>query len=206
MFTRRYTNFWDGLFRPSKTHILGSGEVKTFTNLVSNGNFVDATGWTGSNSSISVSDNIGTSTLLGSAAQGGFVKSGITPVIGHKYAATVRVMVTNSACTSIKYYTSGGDNGTLVTSPNVNEWYQKTIIITNGYATQNNYIYHFYPSAAIASGKVMKVQYVSLVDLTAAFGAGNEPSLTDYTNWIATQSNSWFSTTAQYLCNTNQWF
>ena len=45
-----------------------------------------------------------------------------------------------------------------------------------------------------------------LIDLTAAFGAGNEPTIGEFENWIATQSNSWFNTTAEYLCNTNQWF
>ena len=208
MFTRRYTNFWDGLFRPSKMHLLGSGEVKTLTNLVSNGDFSKGTaGWNGINGSVSVANNTGSSTLSGATVTGGFQKApSATPIIGHRYGLTVRMRVTNANCLLLRFYLGGVTGNAVQTNPAINQWYPKTFVITADNATQSIYLYHTYESAAIASGKVMEAQYVSVVDLTAAFGAGNEPALTDYENWIATQSNSWFDTTAQYLANTNQWF
>ena len=207
MFSRRYTNFWDGLFRPSKMHILGSGEVKTLTNLVSNGNFVDATGWTAYYGNGSVADN--TYTLTGDGTQSMTLVTTIAPVItiGHVYAITIKTMATSANCFAIRArfgYTSQHD---LIQSPAQNVEYQKTIIATAGATDGNRFsILAVYATKEIASGKSIKFQYVSCVDLTDKFGAGNEPSQTDYENWIATQSNSWFNTTANYLANTNQWF
>jgi len=92
-------------------------------------------------------------------------------------------------------------------NPIQNQWYPIIVLFTaSGIASATLNFQHGYSSAAEASGKVMEVQYVSCVDLTVAFGAGNEPTQTEYESWINTQSNSWFNTTAQYLCNTNQWF
>ena len=206
MFTRRYTNFWDGLFRPSKTHILGSGVVKVLTNLVANGNFVNTTGWSSYVSNNSASSNTLTNTATGVDRFPSLSQALAAPTIGRKYALTVRVRVTNSNATSISYRYGLAASVVLQASPVANTWYQKTIIITcdNTYATLA--IYHIYATNAAANGKVMEVQYVSCVDLTAAFGAGNEPTQEEYAAWINTQSNSWFDTTAQYLCNTNQWF
>jgi hypothetical protein len=208
MFTRRYTNFWDGLFRPSKTHILGSGEVKTLTNLVSNGNFVDATGWNGTGSTILASNNTLYNTGNGSQSIPYIFQTlPIGTVIpNHIYAVTISVKVTNSNCTLIRLKVGELVSKNIIDNPVANTIYQKTILTTPTDSARYFYVFHHYANAATANGKVMEVQYVSCVDLTAKFGAGNEPSQTDYANWIATQSNSWFNTTAQYLCNTNQWF
>ena len=206
MFTRRYTNFWDGLFRPSKTHILGSGEVKTMTNLVVNGNFVDTTGWTGVDSTISAASNTCSDTGNGANAYPYF-KQNVTGIIGRTYALTYRVRVTNSNCLSLRYRFMNSGSTESVLTPVANTWYQITVVFTaNGTFPEELRLYHQYADASTANGKVMEAQYVSIVDLTDAFGAGNEPTQTEYESWINTQSNSWFDTTAQYLCNTNQWF
>lgn len=213
MFTRRYTNFWDGLFRPSKTHILGSGEVKTLTNLVANGNFVDATGWTVNSGTLSAANNTGLCT-----ANGTNIYSYVTQTLSVKPASSkiyiyAKARVTNALCANMYLRLRDGPSGTIYLSvtqatPTNGEWYTLSGIATTTSPVNNLTVRvdHFYASTAIASGKVMEVQYVSCVDLTAEFGAGNEPSQTDYENWIKTQSNSWFDTSALYVANTNQWF
>ena len=206
MFTRRYANFWDGLFRPSKTHLLGSGEVKTLTNLVSNGNFVDATGWIAYEGSLSVDNNTAKHTSNGTQTYSRITRTDSVSTLGHTYALTLRVRVTNSSCTVLYARIYDSTPVTIQVTPVENQWYQLTVLKTITSAQAYIWIMHYYATEAIASGKVMEVQYVSCVDLTAAFGAGNEPTQTEYESWINTQSNSWFNTTAQYLCNTSQWF
>jgi hypothetical protein len=41
------------------------------------------------------------------------------------------------------------------------------------------------------------VRYWHVVDLTAEFGAGNEPTQTEYENWLKKQPNYWYDTTAK---------
>ena len=204
MFTRRYTNFWDGLFRPSKTHLLGSGDVITLTNLVANGNFVDATGWTAANGSVTVVSNTGIHTANGTGRYPYLVKNNSNAIIGHKYGFALKIRVTNTYAQNI-FVTFGGATYSLANPPLKDQWYSKCGIVTAS-STAGFSSYHQYADSTTANGKVMEVQYVSCVDLTATFGAGSEPSQTDYENWIKTQSNSWFDTSALYVANTNQWF
>ena len=202
MFSRRYTNFWDGLFRPSKTHILGSGEVKTLTNLVSNGNFVNTTGWTALYSSLSVADNTATLTGDGSATSIRLRRDGLNPINNHVYAVTIKMRTSKTASSLAVNF---AQSTPYQFNPTINTWYPKTFLMSGTFASTFTPLVIF-ASAAAQSGAVVDIQYVSCVDLTAEFGAGNELALTDYESWINTQSNSWFNTTAEYLCNTNQWF
>ena len=61
-----------------------------------------------------------------------------------------------------------------VTSPVQNQWYELSNV---GNASHSNFeLGHWYSSAEIASGKVMEVDYAYAINLTATFGAGNEPT------------------------------
>jgi len=103
MFTRRYTNFWDGLFRPSKTHLLGSSEVKTLTNLVTNGDFSNGTtGWVAvSGSTFAVANNTGASTGTGAVQYPAFQQTIGTGITGHVYAVRYNVRVTTLGCLNL---------------------------------------------------------------------------------------------------------
>lgn len=54
---------------------------------------------------------------------------------------------------------------------------------------------HTYADAATANGKVANVQYQLLIDLTALFGAGNEPTVAQMDALMAQFPNSWFDGT-----------
>jgi hypothetical protein len=202
MFTRRYTNFWDGLFRPSKTHILGSGEVKTLTNLVSNGNFVDATGWVRENASQSVASN---EISITASAQYGYTTQ-IISADGVDYRNHVVFFSAwiKATHTSVALICNDGKSQ-LIVYPTVTGEYQ---YVSGLYTIQPDATKLIILLMDRSSGSFVsqKIKYVTCVDLTAAFGAGNEPTTGEIENWIATQSNSWFDTTAQYLANTNEWF
>jgi hypothetical protein len=182
--------------------------ASTLTNLVTNGDFSNGTtGWTAAHGTAVASDNTYIITGNGTQAYSYVTQLISAPTVGRKYAITLRVRVTNSDCTTIKWRFGLSTYSTSeIIAPTINEWYQKTYVFTADSTYDTIMLVDRYTDAAAANGKVMEVQYVSCVDLTAAFGAGNEPTQTEFESWINTQSNSWFDTTAQYLCNTNQWF
>ena len=214
MFSRRYTNFWDGLFRPSKMHLLGSGEVKTLTNLVTNGNFVDETGWTKINSPANISyspdgRSAGAIKIISttSPATAPMIDQAISMIATHKYYVSAwRFLESGNAGTSVIYLANNLGTAGYLTVPQSNSatgaWYRHSAIYT-ATTTRTEYLQFGRGSPALYTARFCDA---IIIDLTAAFGAGNEPTQTEFESWINTQSNSWFDTTANYLANTNQWF
>jgi hypothetical protein len=140
----------------------------TVTNLVRNGDFSNGTtGWTAwSNASIAESGGI--LSITGNGLGSELYAYQTTPawISGHKYAIKIRARVTNAVCNIIRVYV----NQQLVTlqlSPTENTWYEKFVVLDSTLSTQTCRIYHYYADAATASGKVMEVDYMMLIDRTA---------------------------------------
>ena len=155
-------------------------------NLVSNGDFADATGWTGTAATISAASN--TLSVMGTGAgqyPTAYQQLAI-PTIGNKYAITFRLRALDDACKSLFYRYGMSAAAVLVTNPVVGQWYTGVVIITCDNAYRNISFFHGYLNAAAANGKVMEVQYVSCVDLTALESdLGIEITQENYEDWIS---------------------
>jgi hypothetical protein len=165
------------------------------TNLVTNGNFVNATGWSAAEGSLSVANNTATHTSNGTQTYARIIRTDSASTVGHTYALTLRVRVTNSSCTALSACIYNSTSVTIQANPAENQWYQLTVLQTITSAQAYIWIIHNYATAAIAYGKKMEVQYVSCVDLSADIVA-SLPTQAVYARWIATQPNAWIDGTA----------
>ena len=153
-----------------------------YNNLVSNGNFVNTTGWTAFASTVSSTANILTDKGTGTATNPAVYQDTTTPCVTNKKVyVTGRARVTNNSCISLRIEINGSTSGSQITkeifNPVINQWYLLSGIVTQ--TTTGNIrtlIRQSYVDLATALNKVMEVQQVQAIDLTALFGAGNEPS------------------------------
>ena len=173
------------------------------TNLISNGDFSNGTtGWSPHNSTISASNNILTNIGDGTINIPYESFLATTMVMGYKYYIRMKMRVTNNECLFFRFRIFSVDNAdTIINMPIQNQWYIVERVVTATVANSLNlYVTHGYTDAAIANGKVLEVQYVSAIDLTATFGAGNEPTATEMDEILAYYPNSWFDGTVN-LCD-----
>ena len=158
-------------------------------NLVSNGDFSNGTtGWTANNSTLSANNNTLSTTGNNTSATVGAIQN-YNKIIGNKYYVTAKARVTNSDATSISIYT--GVPAAVLNTPIINTWYKLSGIFT-ATSYQSVVINNAYINTATANGKTMDIQYITLIDLTAAFGAGKEPTLAEMDRLMARFPNSWF--------------
>ena len=187
--------------------VLQDGLQFEATNLVSNGDFSSGTtGWAAFNGSAAVSNNTYSITGNGTSR---FVFTEADANAGNtKYYVKIRIKINNSNCSSFYVHflgrTSGGNfNFISQLSPIKNLWYEVSSItdITNTVGDTYIRVVQEYVDAATANNEVMEVQYVSVIDLTASFGAGNEPSVEEMDAIMALYDNSWFdgTTDIQYV-------
>jgi hypothetical protein len=153
-------------------------------NLVVNGDFSNGTtGWNravahGRDSTISASSN--TLTVVGASASQAGVNSGSGVFQDNKkYYCRCIAKVTNDICQSISLRRGANTGIITINNPVKNQQYTLSGVITTGIVGTESFIqvFHQYVDNATATGKVMEIQQVSTIDLTALFGAGNEPTL-----------------------------
>lgn len=159
---------------------------QTIENLVSNGDFRYGTiGWNIANGTRIVDNNTLISTGNGSSSiiQNYTNPTNIPCVAGKKYYLKAKMRVTNNVATQIRIDAEGSAGGAqyvTLSTPIQNQWYSLSGIVTLT-ASEIGYVVinarHYYADASTANGKVMEVQQVMAIDLTARFGAGKEPDL-----------------------------
>ncbi len=169
---------------------IGTVSNNNSSNLISNSNFADGTtGWTQVNGTNTVDEYVLTHTGNGNGTTGSANYSTSTAVVeGHKIYIKARMRVTNSDAESILIQIDGSSGGTntevdRIDAPLENQWYTLSgIKEVQPDFTGNNKILlrHVYADASTESGKQLEVDgsygnKVVLVDLTAIYGAGNEP-------------------------------
>jgi hypothetical protein len=160
-------------------------------NFVVNGNFASNTsGWTGSDGLLSVGNNTLTLTGTGVSNLPKVNQSTLINASSVKYVK-MQARVTNANCTSLfaRWSTGSPGNIEVVAPPIENQWYELSGISSQ--ASSILYVYHQYTDAATANGKIMEVREVLAIDLTATFGAGNEPTLA----WCDANIPAWFDGT-----------
>lgn len=172
------------------------------TNLVTNGDFSNGTtGWSNDGASLSVSNNTLSASGSGASANPGTLQIIGTVVAGSKYYLRAKVRVTNTLCTSLLFRLTFGTGSTVsvgtISSPIQSQWYAIGAIFTQTDQSGNftMIVRSTYADAATASGKVMETQYVEVFNLTAIFGAGNEPTAEQMDGIMAKFTNSWFDGT-----------
>ena len=175
----------------------------SMTNHVTNGDFSDgSTNWTAYSSTHAVSGGILSNTANGSNAYGD-ERTGLSFVSGHVFAIKLDARVTSSLCTRIEVYSLTGAFDVIVNTPTINVWQSISFIATTT-TDINMTIRHVYANAATASGKVMEIKYVSVIDLTAPTAAlGYQPTATQMDAWLLhyDPTNSWFDGTASIATN-----
>ncbi|MDP4117666.1 MAG: hypothetical protein Q8873_00535 [Bacillota bacterium] len=178
------------------------------TNLVTNGDFSNGTtGWTAlSGLAISAVANVLTATLAVSTI--GVVCTDLTSAAGTARKVYVRAIVRSRSATitaidiAIRGSTSATD-GTVVayskSNPVVNTWYTFSSLTTTSTAATGKDRIIIRPSGA--ANDAIEVKYVSTIDLTAAFGTGNEPSAAEMDAILAFYPNSWFNGAVNFAAN-----
>lgn len=158
------------------------GNLVSVPNLVTNADFSSGTtGWTANESTISAASNILANTANGVSAFPQTLSSSLVGTIGNKFYIRFKGRVTNTACSYLRLGLFGSTSGEAVatlSNPLQNNWYNVSVVVnTSGFVgSLRIYARHGYADASTANGKVMEVQQVYSLDLTAIFGAGNEPS------------------------------
>lgn len=136
-------------------------------NQVFNGDFSKGTeGWVGSSSTLSCSSNTLIVTGNGATYDSEVFQDLALSTIQNKVLyVNIKARVTNDICSAIALSFSGTNPIAVTSNPVANKWYTLSGIFTN-----SNYFRllpeHLYADAATASGKVMEMQHVHVVDIT----------------------------------------
>lgn len=171
------------------------------TNLVTNGNFVNGTtGWFGESVTLTVTDNIAYLKGLGTQSririrQTGHLFQPENEVIYFKCKVRVRDSVCSSIYAEFTRTTGAWYSGThLKQFPQQDVWYDASVLITldaTRYGNSHIYIQAFYADATTQEDKILEIQNVQIINLTALFGAGNEPTQA----WCDLNIPNWFDGT-----------
>lgn len=182
--------------------LTGGRPQTTLTNLITNGNFANTDNWTGGGAALSAANNILSVTGTGAASSPEVNQiTGLDCVENKILYIKCLARVTNAVSSRIRINVFGttGGAGTILTqlSPAENTWYPlaENFTLTAAFTGKvQPDIFSTYVDAATANGKVLQLQKVILLDLTATFGAGLEPTAEQVSRWLDIFSAGWFDT------------
>ena len=163
-------------------------------NLVTNGDFSQgSTGWSVHNIPGGVFANnefVGTATVSGAK----ITDSGIPFTSGHKYYMRAYIKADSTAVFVFSYdgvnsfyaYNNGSGNYALTSG-----------VFTSGNTTSNTGQFQMVREGRSSGWTEIRAKQGMLVDLTASFGAGNEPTKTQMDTIMNSYSNNWFDIVAK---------
>lgn len=163
-----------------------SVQNKIYFNALLNSNFVNTTSWFVLNSAMTVANNIATITGTGTGSNVSiFNDMPASAIANHKIYVRAKSTVTNSVATNVAYKLTGSTAGTandvvVQATPTANTQYDKGLIMTvpiDATGKLRLFLRTYYPDNATANGKITNIKDVLVIDLTAQYGAGNEPNL-----------------------------
>lgn len=156
------------------------------TNLVTNGDFSNGTtGWGADYGTLSASSNELTFTATSDRVTSARILQLIGTIAGHKYYVHGSIMRTNAN----KFRPMvGADSLTLTAVANTYVTYGVVVTALN---TGSHSVY--LPDTV--AGEVIKFKNLLVIDLTEAFGAGNEPTAEQMDAYLAAYPDSWFDGT-----------
>lgn len=145
------------------------------TQLVTNGNFANGTtGWSGDGSTRTVVNGVLTVTGTGASVTPNAYTSIGNKIVGNKYYLRANVTPKSSLCASLRL--TSIDSVQIISNPVINNSYLLSGIITASSTYNLIVIYHYYASTADVTGAAIEVDNVMAINLTATYGAGNEPT------------------------------
>jgi hypothetical protein len=142
----------------------------SLTNILTNGNFASTSGWTATGASFSVADN---EAIFLADGQNDYVGRADVPITnGHTYYFCGWIKAGSSSVRMLMSDIAGHDVAENSAGSGAYEFLNDLYVSTQ---TKNG---AFYPLNDLrASGwNTVNGQYYSIMDLTASFGAGNEPA------------------------------
>lgn len=163
-------------------------------NALANGDFSNGTSnWYAGQTTLSASANVLSLTGTGGQAYQYVSQTGFNIPTGNKVYARVKAKATNALCTRFMLYCNAGAAGyqfaNQYTPVNGTQYTMSGVIEALAPLTQFNLI-GYYANTTDATGSVVQLQEFSVIDLTAMFGKGNEPSQA-YMDSLFT-SGGWF--------------
>ena len=165
-----------------------------FENLVKNADFNDGmTYWNAPFSSVTINNGIATYTGLGTDVISRMTQSVAARITGNKYYFKAKYRTISTDVQNL-YLTATGV--TITTgSPTINKWYTPSAIETAYNTGGSLNIYGTFATKELQLGKIIELDYVISINLTAAYGAGNEPTVSQMDNnlnkiWIDTTTNT----------------
>lgn len=180
--------------------------------LILNGNFQSMTGWEVQGGTGTVAQSTVTVTADGTLGGPMLRRGAAARFLGHSgHKIYVRLMIRTLATDTVYLrfrLTDGATNVPLITeqmvpAPGHLTWYTISGIITLPASFEGKqvspYIGAVWPSASAASGKQFQVAQLSLMDLTAAYGAGNEPTAEHMNPLIEALASSTLTATVPQL-------
>ena len=177
----------------------------SLTNLVANGDFSNGTtGWGryASTCSITAADNTLSVTGTGSQLYAITIQNLSGAADGHEIYIAAKVTVTNSVC--VRVLAGMYVSGSAAIAEQVATPVQDSVVSLSGICTTLNniaeiklFLRHDYASKETAENKVMEAQYITAIDLTNVFGAGNEPSKEEMDAVMQLYDDEWFNGTTK---------
>lgn len=151
------------------------------TNKIVNGNFATTGTWTKDGTVLTVAANVGISTGSGTAINPTLYQTlGNIFTTGNLIYVGCKARVTNAICTSMRLNVYDGTQLATISQPTPvqNQWYTLSKIYSYRAGASSFWptLAHYYATGAAASGQVQEIKDFYVIDLTAAFGAGKEPS------------------------------
>jgi len=186
---RKGTDIWavDGNSRPTKGACL--------QNMITNGDFRDGTnGWGAGDGSISVVDGILNYNVVTLGTTASYIVQNLRAnmTVGNKYY--VKADIKPKYSNSTRFYVGSYISGQL---PIPNTWNTYSEIVDNISVSSSQPRIVHYTSTNYVIGDVVYFNNAMLIDLTAVFGVGNEPTKTQVDAMVAQSPNDWFDITAK---------
>lgn len=178
----------------NETQLATKADKVMATNIIQKGDMSDVSKWASPYGTVSVASNevsCSATNLTGNfrIQQNTLVQT----ITGHKYYARFSIFPKYANLTKFIY---GSANNFLINLI-ANVWNNCSLISTaTDSISTTAYFYHDTATSYVV-GDSVKWKYASIIDLTAIFGAGNEPTLSQMDALMARFPNSWFNGTSE---------
>lgn len=151
------------------------GNTIKWNQLIQNGNFETTTGWAGNKGTIAVSNNVLTFTASSPNSNCTVYRADASIVSGHKYLFSFYVTCSKAITVRGSVGSDNGENQSITASTRTH--YSKIITST----ADSTYAYcYLNRNSALSNNDAVLVENVNLFDLTAIYGSGNEPTVSEF--------------------------
>lgn len=164
----------------------------TLLNMLLNNNFESSTSWAGVNGTITdVSSNVLTLTGNSQTATYTSIVQSIASISGHKYYMKSWMRCADIGNSSLRI--SWANQLVTFSTPSPDVWYDVNGIITSSVTGNSNFQFQLLNTIEKVKNKVLYIKKAMLIDLTAIFGAGNEPTLQAINEVLSEYDDGWFN-------------